>query len=719
MALPIVIKKIWSDSPVELIDKLKRTKSSVLNSASYIVFKASDSLVTTIRSDQSHRLQILDRSAGLDVYLLCFDKGLKGHVLYRVIQSGLESRADKGLLEEVRSEDLSQVIQATSGDCIIEAPPGVHFVTPSNKHTVRFLRLADALHSYNALDRISYWLQPAMIEAGAVLVDSWSLSSIVLRCQQLLGIDIPFDAFRQHIAKDERGALETIKKLESKITTPGDILVLISISSSGMFAERVRSLIDASNISNKAVFLSLYKIKTAPQTVSSLSELDIEMPWQEEVDCAYCHGEDRRSIHLIDPKFYYPREYKEETINFAARLVCDTDGRSETARFIDRFGAEEGVLRVHRDDPNDGRAARHHAFYIDVDRLLSVKEFRDLVINKMESLARAKGAPEVAIIPPHAVGQTLESLARDVWKSKVIISPNLKELDEKERGAITSSKHICVFDDAVVTGSRYTAYVRSLRESFGEKELQQVGNVTWFSLLMRPECPQDLVVLKSKLSKHSWKDEITWIFKIFLPNINETEDCPWCREIEIYAQEVGAIFEEPDWYRDRRDVVLQDRQNGVTKSGLFVLPGIESKTLGCSSPLAPEGTTSMQLMFLIAHGLQLLRHDASKQLGRGFLGRTVLDSRGVFERFSEPLIQSVFLRLVKCSEWDRQFVANGLQYLAQNVQDNGGIDTLGELLLYLHRCGHNNGLPPEMVEALAEWAGDPVIAALVMKFWRT
>lgn len=726
MRSPPIIKKIWTPHVADLIDRLKRIDSGAQISAPYFVFKVSDKLRAHLAKDENSRSQVVSRYPDKTVYILEYDKAIAKHKIHVVQQGKLKVSADEKLLKDIREFDLLEVIYRTSGDCIIDAPDGTHFITPSEKHTKRFLRLADALHSYDALDRISYWLQAEMNGVAGIVIDTWSLASIILGSQLLLGEGgrAPFDCFRRHIKNDEVEAEKVLSKLANRMVGDGPLLCLVSVSSSGSFFNAFENLVKNSAIRNPTKVLSLYKLRDTPQKIEALATLDFPLDWFNEPDCTYCAGGET-TIYQIDPKFYYPRQHQEEPIKFSKSLLQDDSKKkkSRASRFIHGYGKLPGVLRVHRDDPNDGINPRHHAFYIDVATLLKHDAFKQEVCSALKEVKSADGEAVVVVTPPHKAGGLLANIASNFLGAKYISHQNLRNLPAEDKELIRSAYHLIFLDDVLITGTRITRYLTALREEFSRDELRSLKTVTWSPIIARPSHRKKIDSIEGCLREHPWKNKLTYLYETVLPEWVGDKSCPWCQEAAVFEKEVQVLFEEPSWYQERRDNLIYGKEDGLSENPLLLLPGAERKNVGSGSPIADEGSNEMQVLFLLATALQNLRNDSQNPLGPSLFRSCVLSMFGegndmdVFQRYSEALFQAAFLRTVKKEEWDRHVKSKGVEHLANLISGgspNGVL--LGESILFLHRLTFARALPDGFKKALKDLEHDEAVKQLVHRF---
>lgn len=679
-----IIKKIWTNSTGEIDTKLKNIPTRDLVSAPYVVLKTTRLARHKLYKDRMFLAQMIHRTSGKPVYFLNYDRELHTHRLHKLKGEEIYEEQNATIIDEIRTQDLREIVNRTPSP-FLEAPIGHHFVTPSGKHTKVFLRVADMIQSYNALDRISFWLLPHLATAAAVIVDTWNLASIVLHAQKRLGRNTPFNCFREHITSDEEGGLKMLRQLSEHIPKEGPVISLVGISSSGHFVNQVKRLTERADIDNPLKSVSIYRFRNTSVDGTSLSTLGVDIEYYDNREsCVYC--KEKEIAYPIDSQLYYPRAYMEKEIMLPAKCLETSERKESSAKqFFGKYGGATGAFKVHRDDPHDGANYRHHAFFIDVQALLdSSVDFREEVANKMREIVDAYGEPDVVVIPPHAAAEAIAALGRGVWDAPVVKTHNLRDVADRDRSEICKAKHICILDDAIITGTRIRTYIRALRENFTEAESSGFEAVTIFPLISRPETRKQQQRLLNSLKKHKWKNALFTLYELRVPNW-DTDECPWCKERAIIERKVGAAFEESGWFSQRQLQLLYDTDTGIDNP-LLVLPGDQRKVLGTQSPLAPAGASETEVLFRVAVGLQWLRSDFEKPLGRGMLTSYVLDSESNLTQYSEPLIQACLLRSSRTTEWDTTVLQTGISYLCRELEKGEGGVLGGEVLLFLHRC---------------------------------
>jgi len=146
----------------------------------------------------------------------------------------------------------------------------------------------------------------------------------------------------------------------------------------------------------------------------------------------------------------------------------------------------------------------------------------------------------------------------------------------------------------------------------------------------------------------------------------------------------------PAWLIERISL-LSRLQIGVSDDPIFKLPGVLPRTLGAGSLVGAEGLSATSCAFVLASGLQQLRHDVDpvKRLESRFPDNNVFGVRNL-ENYSESMLQALLFRLVRPFEWgdeNRTQLQARVGEFVNNEQQN---ILLGELIL----AGARGVLPP-------------------------
>ncbi len=721
----VIIKKV-PDSGVfaDLDSRLKKINSSGVE---FIIFKVGIDIVNHLKNDVKDREQIVRRVGdGVPVYLLTLSDEYTKYSIYIVQYEACLEINDEKLLNKIRHADFIDVLERSDGECFHMADDGLHYQTPSGMHTKAFLRLADAVHSFGRMDRISYWMLTSINSADAVLFDNWSLASLVLHSQSILGKHIKFDCLHQHMNFNAEDAQKVAEGLLGKLKPSSTVLLLVSVNASG---GHLTSLLDMCRRIRPDVSFqsaSIYQMpcdkEFVPADITFCELTSPEMLSYEDQNCPFCKNGDE--ILSIDERYYYPKQRKENPVSLPARYV---DINSDIRPHLDLLGRIDGAFCVHRDDPNDEENPRHHAFYVDVTKLVNDEDFISAFKEKISLIERERGIPDVIISPPHEAAKKMLEIVSKSWSSRLVETHDLLSLTQDEEKALKVSQHICILDDVIVTGARIDRYVRAIREKL-KLDTSVFKYLSVLIAVQRGENESCVEKLKDgALSrKNEWSSELYSVAEIYLPNWGKNE-CPWCKEANIWG-EVPPPFDEPNYYRTRIEALNSSHSSGISEDPIVKIDCNTKVTLGSSSPLADLGAREMHVLFVVAVALQRMRFDPDgrKRLVRTLVNNNALDvtntslpcgeETNVFKRFSEPLIQACLLRCAKPSEWSSDMLRHGIPLLVSTLRDQSSINILLlEIILYLKRrtyCSNTARELEKIYESFALELDDPVLALL-------
>lgn len=686
----ILIKKVWSNDIVEITDKIKKgISSSELSDSNIVVFKVELTSINIFKNKVKYLSEINLRCSGKKVFFITFNGKSNLFELYEVVNSQLVKLNDNALLERIRLADLNEVVEQSSGESLIEAPNGTHFITPSGKHTNKFIRIADIVQSYNALDRISYWLLPHLKDVSYILIDNWSIASIVLHTQLRAGINIPFDSFTSHVSSNISDAKSVLKRV-GKRHKGGTVLCLVSVSASGGFLETAEKLISESKLFHTFKGLALFVLPGSP-TETCLGQINTDIEWfGSEEDCSYCSSNTDNDKFYIDPKYYTLRDYKEKPAFMPAKFFSTGENHdipTQAREFISEYGQIDGALSLHKNDSYAGLSPRHHAYFIDVDKLCSSTVFLDKFETKLADYYKCNGIPDVIVFPDHNAGEHLAKIISNSYQNLFIKTNSLENISIGDREIIANSKHILFVDDVVITGTRLDKYNRSLREDFKTSTFDTVGYLIGVA---RPDSNKALINIKQRLTFGTWESaSFAWVESLILPNWSESQ-CPWCKELNLITS-VDAPFEESTHCEER--IIELRKRSGINSNGFLYFENVARVILGQGSPLASGGASEIQVLFTIAHGLQMCRSEIDEKyaLKKDIFIQSVLGTKKLFHTYNEPMIQAAFLRSAQPNEICSEFWQNNMIDLKFNPEDSASHVLFGELILYLNTIFSEGG----------------------------
>jgi hypothetical protein len=269
---PLVLTLPAHASPQDLEPALNATDSDSWRVATCIVFKVGTALYDKVRGKRSVDavISLASRVGEKPTYLLHYSKSRKSHILARVRHDGITENPHPQLLAAACQGDLLSVLDKAREFCYLTSTKFHHFISPSGRHCSVFLRVGDAIRSVDSLDQMAFWLLPEVANAHAVIVDSWTICSVVLRCLHVLNITIPFDCLAAHPRFESSSAAAAIDRLISPLPRNPKVACIVSVTSSGSFKDFIERISRAVNRPLELKITNIYGFDGSPATQSSV-----------------------------------------------------------------------------------------------------------------------------------------------------------------------------------------------------------------------------------------------------------------------------------------------------------------------------------------------------------------------------------------------------------------------------------------------------------------
>ncbi len=456
--------------------------------------------------------ELRGRAPNVPLFVLTLRGTHELHIIESTGPARLPADDEQQALGVLRNVDLHAVVHEAQDACFLTAMATYHFVAPSGQHCEAFFRLGDALRSKSALDRMAFWIAPAVASADAVVVDNWSISAVALRALLLTRHDIPFDCLPSHPAQDRSEAERIIAPLMAHVEkTQGTLLFLVSVTSSGAFAHTVQEIAHSLMSPGRVEIMALYGLAGTPEDVERLCTLEFEPKNYAPEECPACQNQKSRPVPL-DPSLYYLKSLPEKAVPLRLSHFVDR-------ALTDRFGAIEGAFSVHRDD----RFRTHHAFFVDFAALVAA----DAVLAEecRTAVEALRGPAWDLIITPTAGTSVLGEMASLMLGVARLAFDSPAQLSAADKTRLDDARNVLVVDDVLVSGRRIENCVKRLREKPTSPE-----QVTILVGLARPPSVQAL-----EGHRVAWASIKGWFFKhvhrLCLPDWQVAE-CPWCEELE-------------------------------------------------------------------------------------------------------------------------------------------------------------------------------------------
>ncbi len=685
-----IILVIPADSDAgELERRITKLDPQRVRAVTSIIFQVSEDLAERLVSPAATdiRSDLLVRAPRLLIGILTYLRSRQDHVLWRLRPDAGDPIESASSIPEVRTRALQRLLEEPGRHWYLESEAGYHFVTPSNRHTKVFLRVADSLTSTSILDQYAFWLMPYLAAADLVLADTWGIASIIVRTLQLLGSSAYFDCFSIHPAHDRAAAEHTIRRVLARKPRGARIAVVMSVTASGSAMNTIQRLLREQDVESGSVSVTnifAFAQSTSVDTILCRLSIDAGQHVSSE-ECPDCAA--GSETIQIDQRGYYLRRDREVDCLltpqvFSNEIVKECRSTLEAVHAIRPF-------RVHRSDE------RHHAFHIDIGSLFERGDFAQDLLAATHGFTK----PDTLLVPNHWAGRKMAETLAAHWPVEVIyanwIDPG-KGLPREDQECLSRAKHLLIVDDVVNTGSTLKRFVDGLRRHYPAK-----ASVEILVGVARTRSRDALNNIQQTFRNPDWTNKFHAVRHLFLPDWKE-RDCPWCIEKQLLRRISAPLAEPPPWLTKR---IAELSSSQGTESPLLLLPGSEPPLLGAHSLIANEKSDALLVAFSIATGVQHLRFDIekSKRLSPEFPIGAVFCWRNL-DNYSEPMLRALLLRLIRPVEWGARNRARTSAQVMEYLSDGRHDVLLGEYLLAVYR---GVVTPPGRREFDA-WFGEPL-----------
>jgi hypothetical protein len=557
-------------------------------------------------------------------------------------------------------------------DCLVERSrallpmiPGSFYRAPSQRLARAFLRVGNIQFSRYAIDAVCFWLLPHMHACTAILVDTWSISSIAFDLAGLVGdargtAPLPVEMLSEYQdGSTERMAVaaEALDRLSAELEArtdedtaeiPAKVACILSATHSGSLIAVLDDLIAMSDFPLNLSYVAIFQMGV-DLGIASLSDIS----GTPEFRPLEPGEEGGRTIVEVDPRSYFPL-----THNDVERVVRIR--HSETAKaFIETF-AEPGLVSLHRDHRTDG-PTRHNAIHIDTEMLARAAPFRARFAEKLRAL---EPRPSVVVTPLHTAARELGKLAASILSGDGAVEHyehSTLVLDEEGPDrepnlalrrailALSSDEALLVLDDAFITGTRMAAYQGRLRAMGCKARLhyhvavaRPADLVRWRNakLMLGWRSPEDAV-------PHA-RNTVDATYELCLPNWQE-RGCPWCAELSQYDGLVDCGITLPAFFAARRQRLVAAKDSGLIDDALLQDGFAPPLKLEQGSIFAPPDASQAAVFASVASAFQTMRTALEPDLPllgprRHPLSTVLKATDYLLDTYTDSIVRAAFLR---------------------------------------------------------------------------
>ena len=553
------------------------------------------------------------------------------------------------VIEDVQVAELDHLIEKSRA--VISAAPGTVFEAPSGRLVRHFIRVGNIQYSRDAVDALFFWLLPHLHRCAAILVDTWSISSVAFNiaalCQRYFGggprrVELLPDYIDSANSSDLR-AREVVERLVREAPTDAAldrIVCLISATQSGSLRVTLGSIMAGGLDRFHAYYIAIFAL--GETEMPALRRLDQDGRFRLLDDVLDVADPEHRI--QIDRQVYFPLIFRDEVVEI-------TQPTTVPSRSVVDALAGRSILQVHRTVTRNQRA-RHHGIHIATERLTELPGLPELIAAALADV----GKTPVRLVAPQGRGPELlvalvdEHLRSRGMQAAILLHPTLHLAEDAKgeeavaRQAIREAgedDELIVVIDSWVNDASLSQYQRSLRnEGFA-------GRIHYLIGIACPSSPQGWDRTRRRLGRRGGlpSHKVKALLELPLPDWRDA-DCPWCQELALYARWAlrGPL---PERLADRMDALSSAKAVGMVEDLFLAVPAEAPLTLGPSSFFVDQASSQADAFAAVSSALQRLRSRepaAGPPLGpRRFPVSTVLRHGDYLrETWTDSILRSIF-----------------------------------------------------------------------------
>lgn len=566
------------------------------------------------------------------------------------------------ILDAIRRDEIEHILDRSRA--VLTLPQGSQYLAPSRRRIQSFVRVGNIQYSRDAIEAVTFWLLPHLKGIGAIVTDTWSISSIAFSAARLAAAYFGGPTPRVEMLPSYNDGSETARLSARRVlerldrdsflaegARPG-LLCLISATQSGRLAGHLRGIIETSQLNLQPSFVSLFRL--GPSELATLHDLSEDPRFQLLPDS---EGEVERASQpvRIDPQVYFPLSFQDEV------MTVDIPIADRSRDFFERYRGA-GLIQVHRDHQEADGPPLHHGIHLATERLLKHSDFVKRFENR---LGKLQTAPALIVSPPHGPGQALAQHAQAYFRRKgefcavfphsnLQIPPEPARDEERELRTLLrdagENQSLLIIDDVCISGARLSQYQRHIRNE------RFKGRIDYLVGVARPNAESVWAYYERYLryrAGHPQKHTLQAVEKVILPDWREHR-CPWCAEKQLYHG-WSRRAPLPELLLRRLEQLTRSSQVGLEGDLFLQRPGAPPFILGPDSIYVSEKASQAEVFAAIAAALQVLRTERfgpGPTLGpRRFPISTVLKHEDYcVAKFTDSILRASMLRAAAADE---------------------------------------------------------------------
>ncbi|MDB4019437.1 hypothetical protein N9491_02370 [Planktomarina temperata] len=643
-------------------------------------------------SSQLHKLALSRFPKAKSFLLFCSDYNHK----LTDMNGKLVKKLDEEL-ENIRHEELEKLVDASGA--LYEGNKYHFFRLPSGQTADYFLRIGNCLARQEALHIFSFWAIPSLQNTNLIICDTWSISTLGMFLARL-GERYSGNKYEcQYLSRYLDDNIGTANEVEEMLEQADDgsvtPLFLVSVVSSGRSLEIYSTAYAHLFINRIPKALVLYYVgNNLSFSPSSHFDMVVLCNLGSVLEGKGLKGftedfavENGQQIFSIDTETYFPKYFEAREHKFSV-IKCAIESKP----FFERYAGHQ-IFSICKNGASNTKLnlRRHHAFHVDILKLVKTKEFSERLKSKLEALPNPP-THVICLTKPAdlAMAKVLRDLLQGSCKIDIMRMSTFKKIPGRKDilGVLNNNKNRVLFVDAMFISGQSTAqdFQQGLRQGLTAANTSSyAAAISYLIGLLRPD-------LSSKISSEVGQmvrkccptqqgDILTdSVETILLPNWDD-QKCPWCAERELHRLLSKKYISQMSWlerdYIDKRiSLLMTCGQDGLKENLFFKRYPDQTFMFGKSSlwfdtaHVQNKGLkhTEADVMLAVASAIQYWRDDYWKLPPAQYL----LDQQTCFSVnvYNDTLLRAAIWRSLSKTEVDTFLPEKSRKDLLNQVFDN-------------------------------------------------
>jgi hypothetical protein len=613
------------------------------------------------------------------------------------------------LITDIREEELRKL--ASESGALYEGNRFHFFRLPSGQTADFFLRTGNCLAKRESLHILAFWALPSLETTNLIICDTWSISTLGMYLARLAerytGRRYDCQYLSKYLSEDIASSSEVLELLEQASDGRIAPVFLVSALSSGRslrtYVEAFGTLFEDEKPSVVTVYLLGESL--APDLEASIDVL-VLCSLADILEARGLEGlvddvslEEGQKIFTIDAQTYFPRYFEPKEHRFTPSKFT-----AKSKHFFETYAGHQ-IFSVCRDGSSNTKLnlRRHHAFHVDILKLVSSSEFQVRAEKLIKSLDRPTHIVHLKKPADARFAQVVSECFPDDSPIDLIECSGYRRIPKRQdilRVLADPNANVWFLDAMYISGqSTAQDFEQGLRSGLSTQGLSEYpSRISFLVGLLRPDLSAKITsdngtMIRLSCPTRHGEIVVNSVEEVLLPNWDQTQ-CPWCKERELHTLLLSKHArdsisgKEKAYIEGRLTLLAEGRRRGL-KHNLFFKRYPEHQfefnkgSLWFDWSVVREkglSESEADVMLAVASALQYWRDDYGSKTPAQYL----LDQQSCFgvNVYNESFLRAAIWRSLKRREVDTFLNDSYRKELLVRVFDAGGAaDATDEFVL--------------------------------------